>query len=115
VILGLKIFFSLVFASLLGLCIHASRQRALWDLPREITTDPWFLATLLDAYCGFLIAWLWIGYRERRLVARIGWLLAVLALGNMGVAFYALLQLSRLQPGDPLERLLTRPDSSSRL
>lgn len=108
----LKIFFGLVFVSLLGLCIHASRQRALWDLPREIATDPWFLATLLDAYWGFLIAWLWIAHRERRNLTRVGWLFAVLTLGNMGVALYALLQLSRLKSGDPVERLLTRPDPS---
>jgi hypothetical protein len=110
VILRLRIFFLVVLVSLLAMCVYASLDRALWNLPREIVGDPWFLATLLDACWGFIVIWLWIAYREDRPWVRGAWLLAVLLLGNMAVALYLLRQLACLRPEDGVEKLLLRPD-----
>lgn len=102
----LKILCVTVLASLLAVCVFASRQVALWDLPAEVGGHPWFIATLLDAYWGFLIIWLWIVARETSIGARAGWLLALLLLGNMATAVYVFLQLSRLRAGDPPSAVL---------
>ena len=48
-------------------------------------------------------------YRERGALPRLGWLLAVLALGNIAMSVYVLLQLHRLPAGAPLHHLLLRP------
>ena len=71
-------------------------------------THPWFLATLADAYFGFLWFWAWIAYKETSNAARALWLVGVLGLGNIAMAAYMLLQLRRLAPGAPAERLLLR-------
>ena len=108
-IITLRIFFGFVFASMLAISVYASSQRALWDLPSEIVMDPWFLATLLDAYWGFIVFWLWVAYRETRGLARFAWLMALLLLGNMAIATYMLIRLFQLRTDDPIERLLLRP------
>jgi hypothetical protein len=71
-------------------------------------THPWFVATLADAYFGFLWFWAWIAYKETSNVARAAWLVLVLGLGNIAMAAYMLIQLRRLPAGAPPERLLLR-------
>jgi hypothetical protein len=71
-------------------------------------TNPWFVATLFDAYFGFLWFWAWIAYKETTNLARGVWLLLVLGLGNMAMAAYMLIQLRRLPPGAPAAQLLLR-------
>ena len=71
-------------------------------------THPWFVATLADAYFGFLWFWAWIAYKESSNLARGGWLLGVLLLGNIAMAAYMLLQLRKLPPGAPAQALLLR-------
>lgn len=105
---GLRVFFGVVLLSLLAACVYASNQRALWDLPAEVARDPWFLATLLDAYWGFLVFWLWVAYRETSVLVRLAWLLALLLSGNMAVAVYMLWRLGGMEAGDSPEKLLLR-------
>jgi hypothetical protein len=71
-------------------------------------TNPWFIATLLDAYFGFLWFWAWVAYKETSNLARSVWLVLILALGNMAMAAYVLLQLRKLPPGATAEQLLLR-------
>jgi drug/metabolite transporter (DMT)-like permease len=71
-------------------------------------SNPWFVATLFDAYFGFLWFWAWIAYKETRHRARLAWLVLLLALGNIAMAAYMLLQLRRLPPGATAEQLLLR-------
>ena len=63
-----------------------------------VCAEPWGLATMFDAYFGFLAFWLYVAWRERTLGARAGWLVALLLLGNFAIAAYALLCLK--QSGD---------------
>ena len=70
--------------------------------------NPWFIATLADAYFGFLWFWAWIAYKEDSNLARGLWLLAILGLGNIAMASYMLLQLRKLPPGAGVDRLLLR-------
>lgn len=78
---------------------------------RGLWPDPWFLTTLLDAYLGFLIFYVWVAYKERTALSRILWFLSIMALGNMAAAFYVLLQLRKLRSVDPWEKLLLREKS----
>lgn len=71
-------------------------------------THPWFVATLFDAYFGFLWFWAWIAYKETSHAARAAWLVLVLGLGNIAMAAYMLLQLRRLPPGATAGDLLLR-------
>ena len=63
-----------------------------------VCSEPWGLATMFDAYFGFLAFWLYTVWRERTVAARLGWLVALLLLGNFAIAAYALLCLK--QSGD---------------
>ncbi len=63
-----------------------------------VCSEPWGLATMFDAYFGFLAFWLYVAWRERAVAARLGWLVALLLLGNFAIAGYALLCLK--QSGD---------------
>ena len=63
-----------------------------------VCAEPWGLATMFDAYFGFLAFWLYVAWRERTFGARLGWLVALLLLGNFAIAGYALLCLR--QSGD---------------
>jgi hypothetical protein len=60
-----------------------------------VCREPWGLATMFDAYFGFLAFWLYIAWRENTWVSRIAWLVALLLLGNFAIAGYALLCLAQ--------------------
>jgi len=93
---------------MLGVTSWASSQVALWKLPFETWTHPWFLATLADAYWGFLTFYCWVFYKSNHWWSRLLWLVAVLLLGNIAMAVYALVELFRLPSTAPIEDLLLR-------
>jgi len=100
--------------ALLAVTFWASAQVSLMPALQALLTqpragfNPWFWATLFDAYFGFLWFWLWVAYKEPAPAARLLWLLLILALGNMAMAIYVLLQLRRLPPAAGIEALLLR-------
>ena len=107
-ILTLRIFAIAVLVAMIAVTGWASSVQALWNIPAEIGGHPWFIATLLDAYFGFLFFWLWVAYKERTWPARIGWLLGILLFGNIAMALYVLIQTFRLPTNAPVEHLLLR-------
>jgi len=107
-ILALRLFFIVVLVSMLCVTTWASRQLALWSIPYETWTHPWFIATLFDAYWGFLTFWCWVAYKEVSWVARGAWLIAILLLGNIAMAVYALIQLCRVPLTARVEDVLLR-------
>ncbi|PPE75001.1 DUF1475 domain-containing protein [Solimonas fluminis] len=115
---GLLLWSLLVLAGLVGVSAWAtgivSIVPAIQDLLQNPAAgyNPWTIATLFDAYFGFLWFWLWIAYRERSLAARIAWLPAVLLLGNIAMACYMLKVLWSLPPGAGVRELLLRPGSA---
>lgn len=103
----------LVLAALIGVSIWASLQvsvipaiQNLLERP-EAGFNPWFIATLFDAYFGFLWFWLWVAFKETKNLARAVWLVLILALGNIAMAAYVLLELRRLPSGAGFQELLT--------
>ncbi len=105
-ILALRLLFLVVLASMLAITSWASFQCPLFAVPREVATHPWFLATLLDAYWGFLTFYVWIAYKQTSTIARLAWLVAVLLLGNIAMAVYVLAELFRVPPHAKLADIL---------
>ena len=105
---GLRIFSALVLAGMLAVTTVASLDRGVFTAGAELWPDPWFKATLADAYFGFLTVYLWIAYKEPGLGRRILWLVLLLTLGNIAIAAYLMRQTFKIQPGDPIEMILLR-------
>lgn len=111
---SLRAFALLVLFALVAVSVWASKQVSIVPAIQELLAqpaagyNPWFVATLFDAYFGFLWFWLWVAYKETTPTARLLWLLLILALGNMAMAAYVLLQLRKLPPDAGVESLLLR-------
>jgi hypothetical protein len=108
-ILFLRVFFLVVLASMLWVTSWASLGQALWDfIGSPASRDRWFIATLFDAYWGFLTFYVWVAYKETGFVARALWLVAILLFGNIAMAVYCLRDLFRVPNGAPLSSVLLR-------
>lgn len=107
-IVFLRLFFIVVLVSMIGVTSWASTQGALWKIPREVSAHPWFIATLFDAYWGFLTFYCWVFYLERRATLRIIWLVAILLLGNIAMAAYALRRLFLIPADATMETFLSK-------
>ncbi len=112
--IGIGAFACAALAGLIGVSVwatgHQSIVVAIADLMANPAggNNPWLVATLFDAYFGFLWFWLWVAYKETGWLARGLWLLLILALGNIAMAVYMLIQLWRLPAGASVEQLLRR-------
>jgi len=105
---GLWIFAVAVFAAMVAVTTWASLEANVLVGFQRMLADRWGVATLFDAYLGFLWFWLWIAYKEASLGWSFLWLLLLLALGNLAMAAYVMIQLARLKPGAGFEALLLR-------
>lgn len=99
-------FCCLVLTVMLYVTISASLHQDLISATRQLWPDPWFRATLADAYCGFLFFWLWVAWREQSAVKSILWFVLIMTLGNIAMGGYLLLQLRRWQPAEGIDSLL---------
>jgi hypothetical protein len=97
-----------VLAVMLYVTISASLHQDIVSATRQLWPDPWFRATLADAYCGFLFFWLWVAWREQSLAKRILWFVLIMTLGNIAMAGYLLVQVRHIRSGEDLGRLFSR-------
>ncbi|MBC8009738.1 MAG: DUF1475 family protein [Burkholderiales bacterium] len=105
---ALRILFTAVLLGMLGIVGWASYRCALFDIPPEVLSHPWFIATLLDAYCAFVAFWVWVAWKEGTVAARVLWLFTILLWGNPAIALYMLLELSRVKrEGGGLDAVFT--------
>lgn len=93
--------FLLVLVAMTWVTLRAAAVQGVFEGGAEVWAQPWGRATLFDAYFAFVAVWLWMAARERSIVARVGWLGAVLTLGNFAIAAYFLLALRALPAGAP--------------
>jgi hypothetical protein len=105
-ITGLRVFFGVVLASMLAVTTWAGISCPLFEVPRSVATHPWFVATLFDAYWGFMTFFVWVCYRQTWWVARIAWFLAIMALGNIAMASYCLAALWKAPQGGKVSDVL---------
>ena len=108
-IVFLRLLFGLILAAMLAVTASASLERGVFEAAGDLWRDPWFRATLADAYFGFLTVYVWIAYRERGWPRRLLWFVLLMALGNIAIAGYLLWALFKLPAGASLEQLLLRP------
>ena len=98
----------LVLAVMLAATVSASLHQSVLTALKLLWPDPWFRATMADAYFAFLFFWFWLAWREDSLPAALTWLILILVLGNFAMAGYVLLELRRCSSVDDLFRRKAR-------
>lgn len=113
----MRTFLIILFGAILLLMILvttvASLDRnilVLFQQPTELTSDPWFHATLADAYFGFITFYVWVAYKEPTIARKVIWFLLVMLLGNIAMSIYVLILLIQMKPGESLKDLLVSRD-----
>lgn len=112
-IIFLRALFIVVIASMLAVTTWASLHTPIFSIPRDVFTHPWFIATLFDAYWAFIAFYVWVAWKEQSAAARIGWFVAIIALGNIAMAVYMLRELFGVPANDPLDPVFTRRNPGS--
>jgi len=105
---ALKLFSLAILLVMVFVTVRAGAALSLWDAWDDYAANPWAVATLYDAYTGFLIFFAYVAWRERSAAARAGWFVLIMGLGNMATAAYLLIALARLDPDEPAAAILTR-------
>ena len=108
-VIFLRALFLTILLAMLGLTTIASLDRGVFEAAGELWPDPWFKATLADAYFGFITVFVWIAYKEGSIGRRILWFFLLMTLGNIAISVYVLVELFKIEPGDSLTQLLLRP------
>jgi hypothetical protein len=106
--LPLVILFSGIFLVMVYVTVRASLAISIWDVWDSYAANPWAVATLYDAYSGFIIFYVWVAWRERSWGARLLWFVLIMGLGNIATSLYLLAQLLRLAPDQPASAILGR-------
>ena len=106
----LKLLFGGIFLWMVGMTTYVSLHKSLLLAGNEFSwvSSPWAVATLFDAYFGFITFFVWVCFKERSLVAKGIWFLLIMGLGNMAMSGYVLVQLFKLKPGEPLSNLVLK-------
>ncbi len=103
----LRCLFAAILIAMLAGTVRASLFQALFDIPPEVYGNPWFQVTLLDAYFAFVTFFVWVAWKEQRLLAQVLWGVAILLWGNFAMATYMLLELGRVPRGGALAEVFT--------
>ena len=104
----LRALFALILLAMLSVIITASIDQNIFEAVSTMWSNWWFSATLVDAYFGFVTFFVWVAYKELRLWRKLVWFASIILLGNLAIAAYMLLELSKIKVGETLETLLTR-------
>ena len=106
--------FGAILIGMLAVTGWATLQQPVWQWGGLVTPPDraWTIATLCDAYAGFLTFYAWLFYKERTLGRLVGFI-AIMLLGNIAMSAYMLRELTRLPAGAPLASLLTRRAADS--
>ena len=106
--LFLKVLFGGIFLWMTVMTIRTGLAMSLRDAWASYAANPWAVATLWDAYFGFLTFYVWVFFKETGWLGRLVWFVLIMALGNIAMSLYVLIQLFRLKPEQPAEALLQR-------
>ena len=104
----LKLLFGGIFVFMVVMTIRTGLAVSLSAAWPSYAANPWAMATLYDAYFGFVTFYAWVFYKERSVLARALWFVLIMALGNIAMSFYVLIQLFRLRAEEPAEAILRR-------
>jgi hypothetical protein len=104
----LKMLFGFIFVFMVTITIRTTLRQGLIEALPAFVASPWAMATLYDAYAGFLTFFVWVAYKEDALWKKIAWLLLILALGNVAMSLYVLIQLAKLRADEPAWAILKK-------
>jgi len=133
--LALKLLFAAIFVVMVWVNLKATLAMNILASFPLFGANPWAVATLYDAYCGFLTFYVWVAYRGKAGVfskmpvascsdrapvqgcagwlVRQGWLSApsdtpylVMGLGNVAMSAYVLKELFKLKPEESAWKVL---------
>ena len=108
-IIFLRFLFIVVIGSMLGVTGWASLHQPLGVFAHSATfREPWVIATLFDAYWAFITFFVWVGWKEQSLAARLLWFVSIVLLGNIAMSAYMLAQLFSVSSNGPLGDVFTR-------
>ena len=77
------------------------------NITRATIADLDAVATLFDAYWGFITFFVWVCYKQTSWLARGAWGVAILLLGNIAIASYCLAELWTGPRTTPVAEMLT--------
>ena len=100
--------FSLILLSMVTISVLATMQNGIFEAGSELMKDRWFVATLMDAYFGFITFYVWVAYKETTVVGRGIWFVLIMLLGTIAMSIYMLIQLSKLPSDAGFRQLLVR-------
>ncbi|TWU40915.1 DUF1475 family protein [Novipirellula artificiosorum] len=106
--------FGAILVVMIAVTFYASLDRSVFKAGSELLSDRWFVATLFDAYCGFLTFYVWVAYKERTLLGKGLWFILILMLGNIAMSIYLLIQLAKLDRNAGITSILLRNDETTR-
>lgn len=109
----LRILFLVILLTMLVVTTTASLQENILKIPPSVTGDPWFIATLFDAYFGFLTFYAWVFYRTPCWAGRIIWFVLIMLLGNIAMAAYMVRLLFKLPTTATAVDILVRRDNQT--
>lgn len=104
----LRVLFGAIFLFMVVMTIKTSVQIGLSEAWPNYRANPWAMATLYDAYFGFITFFVWVAYRETKLWVKALWFVLIMGLGNIAMSLYVLIQLFRLKPGEPASAILLK-------
>lgn len=104
----MKLLFAGILGAMLWVTTTATLDRGMLDAGRELWSYWWFRATLADAYFGFITFFAWVAYKELRMWRKALWFVLIMALGNIAMSIYVLIELFRKKPSESFATLLTR-------
>lgn len=105
----LRLLFAGIIVAMLWVTSWASLTQSLGDFARgPVIRDPWVVATLFDAYFGFLSFFVWVAWKEQSLPARLLWFVALMLLGNFAIAGFMLRELFAVSATTPTRDALAQ-------
>lgn len=98
--------FSVILVAMLIVTSWASTYENVIAATTRLIKEPWMVATLFDAYFGFLTFFIWVCYKELKTLNKVIWFVAIMVLGNIAMSVYVLLEIRRLKDNFSMQRLL---------
>ena len=103
----LKLLFTLLFAWMCYVVITTSLKSNLFAQWDYLGSIPWMKATLCDFYTNVLVIYVWVCYKEIKLLPKMIWLILLVTLGSIATCAYVLIQLFKLKPDEGLKELFS--------
>lgn len=106
--LFLKLLFGFIFVFMVVMTARTSMQVSLWSALPAFAASPWSMATLYDAYFGFITFFCWLAWRENSLLLKFVWFVLIMLGGNIVMSLYVLIQLFQLKPDETVSALFQK-------